>query len=173
MTIGLIIHWIAAALLILTASFALIEVKSSSLIPRSLFLWPLSAFIFGALTLLSSFMMPPRSHWNSVIFLVLGFVMIVASLQAFLVNIRKISRWPSGIIWLGLIVVGILYQIPYAVTTQEPLFQNFIHRLSGLLWATIGITKIIGEQTVSEGNRVPVWITLTYIQAILIASLPH
>ncbi|MBI4387559.1 MAG: hypothetical protein HY582_00765 [Candidatus Omnitrophica bacterium] len=173
MTAGLIVHWIAASLLIAMATFALIEARSSSLIPKSLFLWPFFAFLFGILTLLGSFRMLV-SHWNGVIFLVLGIVIILASAQAFLVNIRKISRWPSGMIWLvGLSIVGILYQVPYALPAEEPLFQHFIHRLSGFLWAAIGVTKMIEERTVSEGSRVPTWITLLYVQAILIASLPH
>ena len=171
MSHALLAHWTAGFLLIVMASFALIEVKSSSLIPKSLFLWPFAGFLFGFLTLLSPIMM--KGHdWNQTTLAALGVAAVLASIQALLVNIRKISSWPSGAIWLGFLVVGILYQIPYE-SLQEPLFRGFIRRLTGFVWAAIGITKVIGDKTVSQGSGIPAWILLTYVQAILIASLSH
>lgn len=158
-------HWVAAGLLIAMATFALLEAKSSSLIPKSLFLWPLSGFLFGLLCLEPFF----RRHHVS--FLVMGILLMVCSSQAFLVNIRKLSRWPSGAVWLGLVIIGIIHQIPNP-SVSEPVFQDFYRRLSGFIWIAIGVTKVIGERSVSDTSAVPVWIQLVYIQAALVASAP-
>ena len=165
MSMGLLVHWISAFLLVAMASFALIEAKSSSLIPKSLFLWPLAGFLFGLMAFGSLVSM--KNH----ALVALGVVMILCSVQAFFVNIRKISRWPSGAVWLTLVLVAILYQIPYT-GADEPLFHTFLRRLSGLLWAAVGITKVLSEKTVSQEGAVPTWITLLYLQALLIASFP-
>jgi len=163
--IPIISHWIAAGLLIAMATFALLEAKSSSLIPKSLFLWPLSGFLFGLLCLEPFF----RRHHGS--FLIMGIVLMACSSQALLVNIRKLSRWPSGSVWLGLILIGIMFQIPNP-SVPEPVFQDFYRRLSGFVWMAIGITKVIGERSVSDTSAVPVWIQLAYLQAALVASSP-
>ena len=170
MTHGFLIHWLAALLLISTASFALIEAKSSSLIPKSLFLWPLSGLLYGILAVLGPILGRGQMSGKSTL-LALGIAMILCSLQALLVNIRKLSRWPSGAIWLGLIVVGIIYQAPSSVP-QEPLFHTFLKRLSGFIWIAIGITKVVSEKTVSQEGTTPTWILLLYIQAALTASFP-
>ena len=170
MTPALIMHWCAALLLVAMASLAFIEAKTSSLIPKSLFLWPLSGFLFGLLAVLAPFMGKGHFSGKSTL-LTLGIVAILASGQAFLVNIRKISRWPSGIVWLGFVLVGLYYQIPYS-GMEEPLFQTFLRRLSGLVWIAVGVTKVISEKTVSQEGSVPIWIMLLYVQAVLIASYP-
>ena len=166
-----LVHWLAGLLLIGMATFALLEAKSASLIPKSLFLWPLMGFLFGLLALASP--IARGSHLsNKIIFITMGVVMTCSSVQAFLVNIRKISRWPSGTVWLGFVLLGLAYQIPYP-GKNEPTFQTFFRNLSGFLWAAIGITKVIGEKTVSQEGRIPPWILLLYVQALLVASAPH
>ncbi len=171
MTPGIIIHYLAAALLVAMATYALIEAKSSSLIPKALFLWPLAGFLFGLLAVLAPFMGSGHLSGKQTLF-VLGVVMILCSAQALLVNIRKLSRWPSGIVWLLLILVGVLYQAPYSGIV-EPLFQTFLRRAMGFLWAGIGITKLISEKSISQEGATPSWILLLYVQAILIASFSN
>lgn len=163
--IPIVSHWIAAGLLIGLATFALLEAKSSSLIPKSLFLWPLMGFLFGLLCL------EPFFVRHNVSLLWMSIILMICSAQAFLVNIRKLPRWPSGAVWLGLILIGILLQIPNGNLT-EPVFQDFYRRLSGFVWIAIGITKVIGERSVSDTSAVPVWIQLVYFQAALVASSP-
>ena len=165
MSIGFAVHLLAGLLLVSMASFALIEARSSSLIPKSLFLWPFSGLLFGILTALAAFRMKNPA------LPALGIVMILCSLQAFLVNIRKLSRWPSGAVWLLLVLVCLIHQIPYS-GAEEPLFRTFLRRFSGFLWAAVGITKVLSEKTVSQEGAVPPWILLLYGQAILIASFP-
>ena len=165
MTAGLIVHWIAALLLIGMATYAFIEAKTSSLIPKALFLWPLFGALYGIFSLLSVFRMP------NPILLSTGLIMLVCSAQAFFVNIRKLSRWPSGAVWLLFIVVALVHQVPFS-GAEEPLFRTFYRRLSGFIWAAIGITKVISEKTVSQEGAIPNWITLLYIQAALTASFP-
>ncbi|PIQ86210.1 MAG: hypothetical protein COV74_05915 [Candidatus Omnitrophica bacterium CG11_big_fil_rev_8_21_14_0_20_45_26] len=163
-----LMHWAAALVLVGMALFASIEAQSSSLIPKSLFLWPAMGFIFGLLVLAGAF--TSQAHGTSpASFFVLGFAFLLGSIQAFLVNIRKISPWPSGIVWLGLVLVFLF--TPSASMQTEPLFQQFIARLIGLMWAAIGIAKVAGERGVSGEGRVPTWIYLLYVQAILIAAL--
>lgn len=163
--IPIISHWVAAGLLASMATFALLEAKSSSLIPKSLFLWPLMGFLFGLFCLEPFFV---RHHTS---FLIMGTVIMICAAQAFFVNIRKLSRWPSGAVWLGLALVGVLMQIPNNAVA-EPVFQNFYKRLAGLVWIAIGVTKVIGERSVSDTSAVPVWIQLVYVQAALVASSP-
>lgn len=163
--IPIISHWIAAGLLIATATFALLEAKSSALIPKSLFLWPLSAFLFGLLCL------EPFLRRGHVSFLVMAIVIMICAAQAFLVNIRKLSRWPSGAVWLGLLLIGLMLQVPNP-NIAEPVFQDFYRRLAGFVWIAIGVTKVIGERSVSDPSAVPVWIQLVYVQAALVASSP-
>ena len=168
MTIGIIIHWFAALCFVAMGTYSLIEARSSSLIPKALFLWPLAGFIFGFTACLSPVIGGGHLSGKPTLF-ILGVVMILCSAQAFLVNIRKISRWPSGAVWLLFIFIAVLYQSPYGGIV-EPVFQTFLRRLTGFLWAAIGITKVIGEKTISSENSVPPWIVLLYLQAILIAS---
>ncbi len=163
--IPIISHWVAAGLLIAMATFALLEAKSSSLIPKSLFLWPLFAFLFGL------FCLEPFLRRGHVSFLAMGIVLMICAAQAFFVNIRKLSRWPSGAVWLGLVLVGVLLQIPNDAVA-EPVFQNFFKRLTGFVWIAIGVTKVTGERSVSDPSAVPVWIQLVYIQAALVAASP-
>lgn len=169
-TLGLLMHWFASLLLTSMATFALVEARSSSLIPKSLFFWPAAGMGFGILTLLSSVSGGVHSQ-NSLLYLITGLLLIICSVQAFLVNIRKLSRWPSGTVWLGLILVALIAQFP-TVNSAEPLFQLFFIRLSGLLWAVIGIVKVISERSVSQEGGVPPWILLLYVQALLLAASP-
>ena len=164
-------HWLAALLLIGMATFALLEAKSASLIPKSLFLWPLMGLLYGLMALASQISRgtPPPSKS---ILLVMGVAMTLCSLQALLVNIRKISRWPSGAIWLSLVLLAMVCQTPYA-GAEEPVFHTFFRRLSGFVWAAIGITKVVSEKTVTQEGGIPAWIILLYVQAALIASSPH
>jgi len=164
-----LVHSLVSLSLVAMATFAWMEVKSSSLIPKSLFLWPLMGLIFGVLVLAGSHSAGHQSG-DKLAFLSLGIVMILASIQALLVNIRKISRWPSGLIWLGLVLVIFFVQEP-TFAIGEPHFSMFVRRLSAFLWAAVGITKVISEKTTVTEGSVPTWIMLIYIQAILIASL--
>ncbi len=170
MSAGFVIHWIAAILLIGMATFAYIEAKSSSLIPKSLFLWPLCGFLFGVLAVLGPVLGRGQMSGKSTL-LALGIVFLLCSVQALLVNIRKLSRWPSGAIWLGFLLLGLLYQIPFE-GAAEPLFHTFLRRISGFVWMAVGITKVISEKTVSQEGQTPPWILLLYVQAALIASFP-
>lgn len=169
MSMILLTHWVAAFFLVAMASFALMEAKSSSLIPKSLFLWPLAGLLFGLTALLSGFFQVHQVSGSATV-LILGGVMLLASIQAFMSNIRKWSRWPSGAIWLGFVLVGILYQFPGG-STEEPLFTDFYRHVAGFMWAAIGLTKVISEKTISQGTGVPAWIVLLYVQAVLIGSL--
>lgn len=169
--VALMIHWLAAFLLIGMATGALLEAKSASLIPKSLFLWPLAGLLFGLLALAAP--LARGSHGSGqVIVIGTGVAMLACSVQAFLVNIRKLARWPSGAVWLSLVVVALLHQIPYS-GFQEPAFRTFFRRFSGLLWAAIGVAKVLRERSVSQEGGIPAWITLLYLQAALIASFPH
>ena len=161
-------YWVEALLLVGMATFALIEVKSSSLIPKSLFIWPACGALYGFFVLLAAIFLN-RGTMHDAARLVLGIAFLLCSLQAFVVNIRKLSPWPSGMIWLGVAVAGLMFQGPVS-SLQEPLFQTFVRRLIGLVWASVGVMKIVSEKTVSQEGSIPVWIKLLYIQAILTAS---
>lgn len=165
-----ILHWLAALLLVGMAVFALIEAKSSSLIPRSLFLWPLTGLILGALILLSGAV--SYAHRAPSPILLTGLVMILCSVQALAVNIRRIPRWPSGLIWLAWVLVCVLYQTAPPSGPGDALFLTFYRRLSGLVWAAIGITKVISERSAAQEGGAPVWIQLLFVQAALMASAP-
>lgn len=138
---------IGGLVLALIATFAMAEARSSSLVPKSLLLWPSLVILLGILTFIQG-----RS--------LLGIFLILAGIQAFLVNIRKLSPWPSGAIWLGLVLAGAGFQL-------YPLFEQ---HLMGFLWIAVGITKIVRERSSTLGSGTPIWILLLYIQAILLAS---
>ncbi len=164
-------NWTSAGLLIAMATFAMVESKSSSLIPKSLFLWPACGFLFGLFTAANGFL-ALASVGGSQATLVLGIVVLACSMQALLVNIRRISRWPSGALWLTFLLIGI---IPFLSdpTLADSDFEVFLSRLMGLLWACVGVTKVISEKSVSQEGGIPVWIQLLYVQALLLASLPY
>lgn len=170
LSIGSIVHLFAGLLLAAMATFALDEARSSSLIPKSLFLWPFFGLLFGAMSLLGS-MRGALTPSAQLVLCTTGAVMLMCSLQALLVNIRKLSRWPSGAVWYGLIWVAVVSFVPYA-GPNEPLFHTFFRRLSGFVWLAIGLTKVSGDRSVSQEGGVPAWILLLYAQAILIASSP-
>ncbi|GEM_PF-1264306 len=169
-SIGSIMHLFAGLLLAAMATFALIEAKSTSLIPRSLFLWPMLGLVFGVLALGSS-ARGTLTGSSKLILFTMGAVMSVCSLQAFLVNIRKIPRWPSGAVWLCLILITLASQLNYT-GAEEPLFRLFFRRFSGFIWAAIGIAKVAGERAIAQEGGTPAWILLMYVQALLMASSP-
>ena len=141
-----IFNWAGGILLALIATGALMEIKSSSLIPKSLLLWPPLVILLGVLSLSRS--------------VLLGVILVLCGLQAALVNLRRLSPWPSGALWLGLALAGIHFQF-------LPLWEE---RLTGFLWMAIGITKVSRERSTSLETGTPVWIFLTFVQAILLAS---
>jgi hypothetical protein len=165
-------HWLAALLLVAMASFAWNEARSEALITRSLFLWPLSGFLFGLLILITPLVGTLHSE-DKVRFAVLGAVFCACSVQAFLSNIRRVARWPSGAIWLALVIAGLMFQPPSESLEFEPFFLAFYRRFSGLIWAAIGIAKVAGEKGLTPQGGMPAWLRLLYLQAILIASAPY
>ena len=170
LSIGSIVHLFAGLLLAAMATFALDEAKSSSLIPKSLFLWPLFGLLFGLMSLLGS-ARGALTASSKLVLCTTGAVMLMCSLQALLVNIRKIPRWPSGAIWYGLGWIAVVSFLPYT-GPQEPLFHTFFRRLSGFVWLAIGLCKVSGERSAAQEGGVPAWIVLLYAQAVLIASSP-
>ena len=94
---------IGGFLLALTATFAMAEARSSSLVPKSLLLWPSLVVLLGILTFIQGW-----SFYGFSVSVILGIFLILAGAQAFLVNIRKLARWPSGSIWLGLLLGAVL-----------------------------------------------------------------
>lgn len=151
-------------LLALIAVAATIEAKSSALISRSLILWPAFMVLTGVATLIQdwaiygfSVIPPPKGGGITVL---LGVVLILAGIQAGLVNIRKLTPWPSGALWLLFIPVGLGFQL-------YPLFEQ---RMMGFLWVAVGITKVLRERSASLETGLPTWIVLFYIQAILLAA---
>jgi hypothetical protein len=149
-------NFIGGLLLGLIATFALAEARSTSLIPKSLFLWPLFVVVFGIVTLIQGW------DWYGFlsIFVLHGVLLILCGVQAALVNIRRINPWPSGAIWLGLAVTGLGFQ----------LYPLFFQRLMGFVWAAIGITKVIRERSATLEGGIPIWILLLYVEAVLLAS---
>ena len=142
-------------LLALIATFAWVEAKSSSLVPKSLLLWPLLVILFGFESLI-------QGWWSygfsvSVIF---GAVLVLCGIQAALVNMRRLSPWPSGAVWLGVVLTGLGFQF----------YPWFEQRIMGFLWVAIGITKVMRERSASLEAGTPIWISLLYLQAILLAS---
>ena len=146
---------VGGLLLTLIATTAFIEAKSSSLLPKSLLLWPAFVILFGVVTLIQG----GRGVGFSVSVL-LGAILILCGIQAALVNLRQLSPWPSGGIWLGLVLAGLGLQ----------LHSLFVERVMGFIWVAIGITKVIRERSASLEAGTPLWILLLYLQAILLAS---
>lgn len=142
-------------LLALIATMSMAEAKSSSLVPRSLLLWPALLLIFGIVNLIQG-----RGFSESFVRGFLGVILILCGIQAALVNIRRIAPWPSGGIWLGLILVGLGLQM-------DPLFVDHV---MGFIWMAVGITKVVRERSASLEAGTPFWILLLYAQAILLAS---
>lgn len=136
-------NWGGALLLALIATTAMSEAKSSSLVPKSLLLWP-------AFVVLAGFFFRGS----------LGFILILCGIQAAGVNLRRLAPWPSGVIWLGLAFVGLGMQF-------HPLF---VGRVMGFIWIALGITKVMRERSASLEAGTPLWILLLYLQAILLAS---
>jgi len=169
-SIGTVVHLFAGLLLAAMATFALLEAKSNSLIPKSLFLWPLLGLMFGLMSMAGTLRGSMAASSKAVLFTT-GLVFTLCSLQAFLSNIRRIPRWPSGAVWLGLVLVALVSLLSYT-GQQEPQFHNFYRHLTGFVWAAIGITKVAGEKSVSQEGGTPAWILLLYAQSILIASAP-
>ena len=146
---------IGGALLVLIAVTAHREAKSSALVSKALLLWPALVVGLGIETFVQG--------WSTLGFSVtvlLGGILILCGIQAVLVNIRKLSPWPSGAIWLLLIPVGTGFQF-------YPFFEQ---RIMGWLWTAVGITKVMRERSASLETGTPSWILLLYAQAILLAS---
>lgn len=134
-------------LLALIATAAWIETKSNSLVPKSLLLWPAFVVVFG----IENFI---QGWW------IFGVIVILCGIQAALVNLRRLNPWPSGAVWLGLVLAGLGFQG----------CRWFEQRLVGFLWVAVGVTKVIRERSASVEAGTPVWILLLYLQAILLAS---
>ena len=151
-------NWIfnlsAGLLLALVATVAMVEAKSSSLVPKSLLLWPVLLVLFGVLNLavggVEEFLFRG----------LLGSVLILCGIQAALVNIRKLSPWPSGLIWLGLVLAGIGFQF----------YSLFLERVMGFVWMAVGMTKLFRERSASLEAGTPFWISLLYLEAIFLAA---
>lgn len=142
-------------LLALIATTAMAEAKSSSLVPKSLLLWPALVILFGVASLIEGWQI-----YGFSVTVIFGAILILCGIQAALVNLRRLSPWPSGAIWLGLVLAGIGFQL-------YPLFEQHI---MGFLWFAIGITKVVRERSASLEAGIPTWILLLYVQAILLAS---
>ena len=142
-------------LLALIATTVLVESKSSALVSKSLVLWPALTVLFGIETLIQGWM-----NFGFSVTVILGGILILCGIQAALVNLRKWSPWPSGGIWLALILAGIGFQ-PY------PLFEQHI---MGFLWIAVGMTKVARERSASVETGMPVWVLLLFVQAVLLAS---
>lgn len=142
-------------LLALIAAAATSEAKSSSLVPKSLLLWPALVIIFGILTLIEGVVI-----YGFSVTATLGIILILSGIQAMLVNIRRLSPWPSGAIWLTLMLAGVGFQ----------LYPHFEQRVMGFLWIAVALTKVIRERSATLESGIPLWIQLLYVQAILLAS---
>lgn len=142
-------------LLALVALAATMEAKSSSLVSKSLILWPALLVAFGALTLIQAIAL---YGFNVTIFL--GIFLILCGIQAALVNIRRLAPWPSGAIWLTLVLAGIGFQF----------YPWFEQRLVGFLWMAVGLAKVMRERSAALEGGVPSWIQLLYVGAILLAA---
>lgn len=146
---------IGGILLALIAATAQMEAKSSALVSKALLLWPALVVALGIETFIQGW-----TIYGFSVTVLLGAVLILAGNQAILVNIRKLSPWPSGAVWLLLIPVGLGFQL-------YPLFEQ---RLVGFLWVAVGIAKVVRERSASVESGTPSWILLLYVQAILLAS---
>lgn len=142
-------------LLAAIATTAMMEIKSSSLVPKSLLLWPVLVILFGAGSVLQGWI----THGFSVS-VIFGAALTLCGVQAALVNLRRLSPWPSGAVWLGLVLAGAGFQgYPY-----------FEQRIMGFLWMAVGISKVLRERSASLEAGTPFWILLLYVQAILMAA---
>ena len=143
-------------LLALVALGATMEAKSSSLLPKSLLLWPALLVAFGILTLLQGMVL----YGFNVITVFFGIFLILCGVQAALVNIRRLSPWPSGAIWLTLILAGLGFQF----------YPWFEQRLLGFLWVAVGLSKVMRERSAALEGGIPFWIQLLYAGAIWLAA---
>ena len=150
-----VLNLIGGILLALIATAALAEAKSSALISKSLLLWPALVVVFGIFSLLQGWRLYGFSV--SVFF---GAVLVFSGIQATLVNLRRFSPWPSGAVWLGLVLAGIGFQF----------YPHFEQHIMGFLWMAVGITKVVRERSASLEAGAPIWILLLYAEAILLAS---
>lgn len=130
----------------LAAASATLEWRSNSLVPKSLLLWPALLIVFGVLNF-------PASKF-------LSGILILCAVQALLVNVRRLSPWPSGLLWLGLVPASLEYQLS----------PGLLPNLMGWVWFSLGISKVIRERSTSLAAGVPAWITLLYVQAVLLAA---
>ncbi len=145
----------AGIFLAFIATTVWIESKSSALVSKTLVLWPALTVLLGIETLIQGWI-----NFGFSVTVILGLILILCGIQAALVNIRKWSPWPSGGIWLALVLAGIGFQL-------YPLFEQHI---MGFLWIAIGITKVVRERSASVETGTPVWIFLLFVQAVLLAS---
>lgn len=153
-TLNWIFNLSAGLLLALVATAAMVEARSSSLVPKSLLLWPVLVVLFGALNLVAA-------GTEEFLFQgLLGAVLILCGIQAALVNIRKLSPWPSGLIWLGLVLAGAGFQV----------YPIFLERVMGFVWMAVGATKLYRERSASLEGGAPLWISLLYLEAVLLAA---
>ncbi|MBI2167411.1 MAG: hypothetical protein HYU34_04095 [Candidatus Omnitrophica bacterium] len=141
-------------LLALIAATVTAELKSSSLVPKSLLLWPLFVIVFGALNLFVGGL--TESFFRGF----LGAVLVLCGIQAGLVNLRRLAPWPSGAVWLGLALAGAGFQF----------YPLFLERVMGFVWMAVGLDKVIRERSASLESGTPVWIFLLYLQAVILAS---
>ncbi len=146
---------VSATLLAVIALTATMEAKSSSLLPKSLLLWPAFLTLFGILALIQGIALYGFSAAMT-----LGIVLTLCGIQAALVNLRRLPPWPSGAIWLALIAVGIGFQF----------YSHPEERMMGFLWMAVGATKVIRERSASVESGLPVWIQLLYLGAILLGA---
>ncbi len=141
--------------LALIALAATAEAKSSSLVPKSLLLWPALIVLFGALSFIQGWQL-----YGFSVTVILGIILILCGVQAGLVNIRRVSPWPSGAVWLTLILAGIGFQF----------YPWFEQRVMGFLWMAVGLTKVTRERSATLEGGTPIWIQLLYLQAVLLAA---
>lgn len=141
-------------LLALIATTVMAELKSSSLVPKSLLLWPIYVMVFGALNLFAGGL--TEFFFRGF----LGAVLILCGIQAGMVNLRRLAPWPSGAVWLGLVLAGAGFQF----------YPHFLERVMGFVWIAAGVSKVIRERSASLESGTPVWIFLLYLQAVILAS---
>ena len=142
-------------LLALVAAAATMEAKSSSLLPKSLLLWPAFLVAFGVLTIVEGIAL-----YGFTMAVFLGIFLVLCGIQAALVNIRLLTPWPSGAIWLSLILAGFGFQF----------YPWFEQRLLGFLWVAVGFSKVMRERSAALEGGIPFWIQLLYAGAIWLAA---
>ena len=145
---------VSGILLAAIALTATIEARSSSLIPKSLLLWPALLIAFGLFTMGQGILS------GASLTAVFGIVLILCGIQAAMVNIRRLTPWPSGAVWLALVLAGIGFQF----------YPYFEQRLMGFLWMAVGATKVMRERSAALDAGIPVWIQLLYLGAVLLAA---